>query len=66
MRPARALLLSACALSLALVAPSATAEEVRVGPCEIDACVYACVHLREPCPGDTEACVLFAFRPWCV
>jgi hypothetical protein len=61
----RALLLAAVLLALA-ASPVATAEEVRVGPCEVDACLYACVDVREPCPQDGRACVLFAFRVWCV
>lgn len=66
MRPALALALTAGLLALALAAPPAAAEEVRVGPCEVDACVYACVHVEETCRGDHEACVLFAHRFWCL
>jgi hypothetical protein len=53
-------------LLLTLGAAPASAEEVRAGPCEVDGCVYACVHVRQECPGGTDACVLFAFRLWCV
>lgn len=62
----RALLFAAVLLLAVTVAPLASAEEVRVGPCEVDACVYACVHVEESCPQDGRACVLFAFRYWCV
>lgn len=54
------------ALLALMVAPPAAAEEVSVGPCEIDGCVYACLHVEQECPGGTDACVLFAFRLWCV
>lgn len=61
----RAALLVALLVAL-LGASPASAEEVHAGPCEIDGCVYACVHVRQDCPGGTDACVLFAFRYWCV
>jgi hypothetical protein len=54
------------ALLVAGLAAPVSAEEVRIGPCQVDACVYACVHVREDCRGGHEACVLFAFRYWCV
>jgi hypothetical protein len=53
-------------LAVTVVAAPVSAEEVRVGPCEIDGCVYACAHVRQECPGGTDACVFFAFRLWCV
>jgi hypothetical protein len=53
-------------LALAAIAAPVQAEEVRVGPCEVDACVYACVHVTEACRGSYDACVLFAFRYLCV
>jgi hypothetical protein len=61
----RALLLIALFVVVTAAAP-ASAEEVRVGPCDVDACVYACVHIEETCRGGHEACVLFAFRFWCL
>ena len=61
----RALVLLGLLLLVGAATP-AQADEVRVGPCEVDACVYACVHVRETCRGDYEACVLWAFRYWCV
>ena len=66
MRPTRALLMLASVLVFATAASPVQAEEVRVGPCEVDACVYACVHVEESCRGDHDACVLFAFRYCCV
>ena len=63
----RALLLAALLLTVGLAAaPTVAAEEIRVGPCEIDGCVYACVKVTEGCRGDNLACVLFAFRFHCV
>lgn len=53
-------------LALTALAPTAAAEEIRVGPCEIDGCVYACVHVEETCRGDHEACILVGFQFWCV
>lgn len=63
----RTILVASLLLTVGLVAAApVSAEEVRLGPCEVDACLYACIHVRQSCPGDAEACVLFAFRVWCV
>lgn len=59
-------LVSALLLAGVAIAAPASAEAVTAGSCEVDACVYACVHVTEACPGDTDACVLFAFRLWCI
>ena len=61
----RALVLVSALLVTGLAAP-ASAEEVRVGPCEVDGCVYACVKVKQSCPGETAACVFWAFQLWCV
>ena len=63
----RALLAATLLLIVGLAAaPTASAEEIRIGPCEVDACVYACVYLTEGCRGENLACFLFAFRVHCV
>lgn len=63
----RALLLAGLLLTLGVAAaPAAAAEEVRVGPCEIDGCVYACVAVTESCRGDHLFCTFFAFQVWCL
>ena len=62
----RALAFVALLATLAIaIAPAATAETVRVGPCEVDACIVACVDVREPCHDGRLACTIFAFRWVC-
>jgi hypothetical protein len=52
-------------LAAVAVAPAASAETVSIGPCEVDACVVACVDVREPCHDGRLACTVFAFRWVC-
>lgn len=60
----RTLVLAATLLLAGLSTP-VSAEEVRVGPCELDGCVYLCVRVTEACHGDELVCTFWAFRLWC-